>query len=278
MWGTMVRFLGRLIVVLLSLAPSAALAQDKNDYTPSPQALAAISIEQARAIIAQELPKWEIVTPHGDTPDITRVKVGLTQIELTDEDRHIHTVSLAGAQIVVVFRTFFTAPMIYVGDVNLRDPSGMADETIPKIVDAFYVLRNAAQREVSPAGDAAFAQVVSDYRQAQPKPHIPEDVRRYEVQAKVAIQEGNFANAADSYAQGLQIAPWWPDGHFDRAAVLAEIGEYQAAIAEMQRYLLLAPDATDARASQDKIYEWESRFANATQAGPPPTSRPSKPF
>jgi hypothetical protein len=56
----------------------------------------------------------------------------------------------------------------------------------------------------------------------------------------------------------LDIAPWWPEGHFNRALIMGETKKYWDAMREMKRYLLLVPDAPDARAAQDKIYQWES--------------------
>jgi formylglycine-generating enzyme required for sulfatase activity len=102
-----------------------------------------------------------------------------------------------------------------------------------------------------------FQQVVANYRAANPKPQLPEEARKYKVQAEFAVQGKQFANAADLYGKALEIAPWWPEGHFNRALILGETKKYWDAMREMKRYLLLVPDAPDARAAQDKIYQWE---------------------
>ena len=57
----------------------------------------------------------------------------------------------------------------------------------------------------------------------------------------------------------MNVAPWWAKGHFNRAVVLSETGDYETAIREMKYYLQLAPDATDARTVQNMIYEWERK-------------------
>lgn len=72
-----------------------------------------------------------------------------------------------------------------------------------------------------------------------------------------------FDDAADFYATALKIAQWWPVGHFNRALVLGEAGEYEMAKREMNYYLQLVPDAPNARAVQDKIYDWERLEAKA---------------
>lgn len=59
--------------------------------------------------------------------------------------------------------------------------------------------------------------------------------------------------------EALNIVPWWPQGHYIRALILGETGNYATAIVEMQRYLALVPDASNARAVQDQIYVWERR-------------------
>jgi hypothetical protein len=53
--------------------------------------------------------------------------------------------------------------------------------------------------------------------------------------------------------------PWWPEGHFNRALVLAEVERYTEATREMRKYLLLFPDAPNARTAQDQIYAWEDK-------------------
>ena len=108
--------------------------------------------------------------------------------------------------------------------------------------------------------DTTFLKVVEAYRTATPKPMLPEEARKFKVQAEVAVRDKKYADAAELYGEALKIAPWWPGGHFNRAIVLDESNYYMGhngAIREMKRYLLLVPDASDARAAQNKIYEWE---------------------
>ena len=114
----------------------------------------------------------------------------------------------------------------------------------------------------SPATDSAkndpFNEVVANYLAANPKPSLPEEARKFKVQAEFAVQEKQFDRAVELYGKALEIAPWWPQGHFNRAIILGELKKYRKAMLEMKRYLQLAPDASDARAAQDKVYQWES--------------------
>ena len=132
-----------------------------------------------------------------------------------------------------------------------------------RLADAFFELRQARLRFGSPEDDARFQEVARNYLAAKPKPQLPEAARRFKVQAEGAISDKEFSSAADYYQQALEIALWWPNGHYNRALVLSESDDYLDAIVEMRRYLLLAPNAPDARAAQDKIYDWERKTSSA---------------
>ena len=102
-----------------------------------------------------------------------------------------------------------------------------------------------------------FQEVVAKYRAAKPKPVLPEEARKYKVQAEFMVQEKQIDRAIGLYGKALEIAPWWPEGHYKLAQLLGESKKYNDAMTEMKRYLLLAPDAPEARAAQDRIYQWE---------------------
>lgn len=104
-----------------------------------------------------------------------------------------------------------------------------------------------------------FEKAVEIYRNTTPKPVLSEEARKFKVQAEFAVQEKQFAKAAELYGKALDIAPWWSEGHFNRALILGETKNYWNAMREMKRYLHLEPDASNARAAQDKIYVWESK-------------------
>lgn len=86
---------------------------------------------------------------------------------------------------------------------------------------------------------------------------LSEEARKYKVQAEGAVRDKKFKEAADLYGKVIGVVPWWPDGHFNCALVLSEIGDYEMAMREMKRYLQIVPNASNARAAQDKIYDWE---------------------
>jgi tetratricopeptide (TPR) repeat protein len=102
--------------------------------------------------------------------------------------------------------------------------------------------------------------LVAAYRQLVSKPDLPENARRYVVQARTYIKDKRFEDAHRALNHALALAPWFPTLHYDRALVLGELKQYNGAIAEMKWYLELVPNAPDARQVQDKIYEWEARM------------------
>lgn len=128
-------------------------------------------------------------------------------------------------------------------------------------VNAWNVLAGA----VDPAQEAAFERAAQSYRNAQVKPQLPEEAVRYKVQAELAVQQKRFDDAVDLYDQALGVAPWWPAGNYNRGLILGELQDYQGGIRALQKYLKLEPDASNARAVQLKIYQWESLVPRATK-------------
>jgi tetratricopeptide (TPR) repeat protein len=159
--------------------------------------------------------------------------------------------------------------------------SALSDEQATKrFIDALLVLKSAATKFTQDE-EALFQESARNYRASAVKPQLPEDARRFRVMAEGAVSDKELDTAADFYEQALGVAPWWPGGHFNRALVLSETGDYVTAIFEMKRYLLLVPNAPDARAAQDMIYAWqgkeeeeeEEKAVQAYETKPPPTGK-----
>ena len=111
----------------------------------------------------------------------------------------------------------------------------------------------------TPEEIASFDSVVEQFRGGAARPEFPEEARRARVQAESAVRDKRYGDAVDRYEAALKIAPWWPEGRFNRAMMLGETERFTEAIREMKKYLALVPEATNARAAQDKIYEWEGK-------------------
>ncbi len=134
------------------------------------------------------------------------------------------------------------------------------EEVARRCADALYVLRRGVPAETAEEAET-FKVVVEKYRAAAPPPEFPEEARRARVQAESALRDKRLDDAVERYEEALKIAAWWPEGRFNRALILGDLERYAEAMREMKRYLALVPEAPNARAAQDKIYEWEDKVS-----------------
>lgn len=101
------------------------------------------------------------------------------------------------------------------------------------------------------------------WRAMQDKPPIPEETLRHQGLAENALREKNLDKAADEYLEALKTYPCWPEGQFKAASILGETGWYTAAVAHMQYYLELVPDAPDAELAKSRIVAWQGKLGPA---------------
>lgn len=229
-------------------------------YIPTDSTVGSMSTNQARKLLATEL-KGSKILNSGRIVPITDVRVTSNRLIVTDKN---------GKQSVFIYREL---PQISRGlgglevgwVLMLAGQHTFSLGHIPasgtdNVLNALYVLKQNAieQKKEADEYDARFATSLADYRKkAASNAALPEEANKYKVQAEGAVRDKAFDDAADLYVAALKIAPWWPVGHFNRALVLGETGDYEMAKREMNYYLRLVPDAPNARAAQDKIYEWE---------------------
>jgi len=142
--------------------------------------------------------------------------------------------------------------------VLFRAPEGTAQ----KIADDLYFIQkhiekyNAGELEV-------FKEKAAQYRASKVKPQVSEAQRKFIVQANAFTQKKDYAEAIARYNKAIELDPAsYPEAYFNLALLSAQENRFKSAIGYMEKYLLLAPDAKDARSAQDKIYEWEAMVAN----------------
>jgi len=102
-----------------------------------------------------------------------------------------------------------------------------------------------------------FKVVAEEYRNLKTKPEISEELRRSIVQATSLTKDKKYNDAIQMYLKITEADMTYPDAHFNLSLLLAQVEDYEYAIFEMNKYIMLVPNAKDARAAQDKIYEWE---------------------
>lgn len=115
----------------------------------------------------------------------------------------------------------------------------------------------------SSTGLIEFGRQAGAWRALPEPPPMPEAVRQYKVAAEAAVREKQWQEAIRQYRKALALDPLWPQGHFNQALLFAEVRMYESAGIAMQKYLLLVPDAANARQAQDKIYEWKAQISRA---------------
>ena len=278
--------------LLAAILGPALAACGPESYTPGQDGSAPpMSVAQARALVrdtilhypgrsaAPRIVLWSPASPFKEY-DLSHVLVTSSLLAVGATNHETFVIRLAAAD--PTLRDVGSHPWLSMPWSDPRFPgyeileiyfqassSGSSPEPGKRLVDALAVLKQAAQTgigENTPEDDARFAQAAKAYRGVAPKPLPGEDVRRYVVQATAAIRNKDFYGAAEFYEQATDLAPWWPQGRYDRALVLAAIGEYGDAAREMQRYLALVPNAANARQMQDKIYEWQAQAPTAAPA------------
>jgi tetratricopeptide (TPR) repeat protein len=108
------------------------------------------------------------------------------------------------------------------------------------------------------ADSIQFSISAAKYRELKEKPVLTEEQRKYIVQANSMNEKKDYTNAIQLYRKVIEINPTaFPAAYYNLAHISALTGDYRFAIYNMRKYLLLVPDAPDARTAQDKIYEWE---------------------
>jgi tetratricopeptide (TPR) repeat protein len=103
-----------------------------------------------------------------------------------------------------------------------------------------------------------FEPEAAQYRALKVKPPVTEEQRKYIVQANLLNQQKRYREAIELYNKALETDQTaYPAGYSNLALLCAQLEKYDVAIYYMKKYLLLEPEASDARSAQDKIYEWE---------------------
>lgn len=235
----------RWIAALVGAAMLAACAS----YIPSDSTAASMSVKEARQVITAAL-------KHYGYAEVRFTARGLVASGMVDRGIKFRPTRVSFDENTRIIQEGSNENLITVpGQTQFLifgNPRAFAD--------ALHVLKQNGIKSKMAADEFAqtFAASLDDYRRtvAAGTP-IPEDANRYRVQAEGAVRDKQFIDAADYFGAALQVAPWWPAGHFNRALVLGEAGDYEAAQREMVYYLKLLPDAANARAAQDKIYDWE---------------------
>jgi tetratricopeptide (TPR) repeat protein len=238
-------------------------------YTPSEATVAGMNLPQARTMFTEAAYAIDFYTRTENFNKIEEVRfedqgAKVTLIFSNQHDAPWSPCSLSTSRIANT--QVYADPLGHYAYVDLTvcKMDGLAwlgagaTERAKEFVNAAYVLSHGAE-EARRQEDAAFAEIADQYRSAAVKPPLPEQARAYMVQAQGALNNRNDDDAISLYQKALEVAPWIPGAHYNVAQIMASKGDYYDAIPEMKKYLMLVPNAPDARAAQDQIYLWQGQ-------------------
>lgn len=104
-----------------------------------------------------------------------------------------------------------------------------------------------------------YKEALDDFKDSGRKLTLPEDAKKYFDQAVTASKKHHAFEAEGLYYQAIMLAPWYADPHFPLAVLLAEREqEYSAAVAEMKKFIELAPDSPQEASAEQDIQLWEN--------------------
>ncbi len=165
------------------------------------------------------------------------------------------------ARIVVEFRTVGHGNIRY--EINFPDLASLEFDNLPsakKVADVLFSMQNQEKKADSERKSqlVRFESTAAQYRGLKIKLPVAEEQRKFIVQANALSQQKKYAKAIEQYLKVIELNPTsYPAAYFNLALLSAQNNNPLSAIHYMKHYLLLVPDAPDARGGQDKIYEWE---------------------
>lgn len=200
----------------------------------------------------------------------SQVKVGDDKIEISYNKRESLTVSfldLTKSNIHVKEYEFVNKMAML--NPYIIDIDGVARFTFEpwKLVNAkelanyLYDIQYRINEKLYSQQLTAFEPQVMAYNALSEKPLISEEQRKYIVQANGLSEQKMFKRAIELYEKAIEINPLsYPAAYSNLALLSAQSSQFQTAIYFMKKYLMLVPQAEDARSAQDKIYLWETEL------------------
>ncbi len=151
---------------------------------------------------------------------------------------------------------------IYIGDFSLNIKGKEAGLKLKNELEYLKEKNRDLFYENRKSQLALFEKSAAEYRALKVKPPVSEELRKYIVQANAFNEKKKYNEAIRVYEQAIALDQTaYPAAYSNLALLSAQVKRYDNAIYNMKKYLLLVPEASDARGAQDKIYEWEAEIA-----------------
>jgi tetratricopeptide (TPR) repeat protein len=93
------------------------------------------------------------------------------------------------------------------------------------------------------------------------QPRLPDRARASYTRGLVDADQGRLEASIAAFTEASIAAPSWPDPVYNRAVILDRLGQTEAAVADFQAYLSMAPEGEDAIAVSQRIGQLQSGTA-----------------
>lgn len=253
----------RLVTPFFILLAMSGFAQSGKTSADSPISTRDVKMDQAKTSVARILSdNVEIYDKEkqsgGDPKDLKvtddriefKIKKQITTIYFTDFlDENITSPGYRKAKIVMSLGKFEFITNGWVTS-NLKRLGELRQNLI--------CIQNQTKKKRYESQLVLFEPIAAKYREMKVKSPVSEEQRKFVVQANSSNEAKLFTKAIELYSKAMEVDQTaYPAGYSNLALLSAQIKDFDAAIYYMKKYLLLEPEASDARNAQDKIYEWE---------------------
>jgi len=150
------------------------------------------------------------------------------------------------------------APAFTLADSYSKQNVPETENNYKKLADYLYFFQHPFMIQRYDSLLNQFKSVAAQYHESKVKPSVSEEQRKYIVQANAFNERKDYIKALEFYNKALELDKTaYPGAYMNMALLSAQVQNYEGAIFYMKKYLMLVPEAEDARSAQDKIYEWD---------------------
>ncbi len=124
-----------------------------------------------------------------------------------------------------------------------------------------------------PHDHALREKIIKHVQAMEPIPPVPEEAERHIARGTAAIKNArnsdDYRDAVNEFEKATLAAPWLASAYYNLGIAADKAGMYAEAIGSLKLYLLASPDAPDAKAVKNFIYEIEYRQEKAARESSP---------
>jgi len=193
------------------------------------------------------------------SPSLERCFEGISLLDIFDLDKRGKIAKGLYEDAKLSIKEYNAASSKAMGSIKLADAF--------QLLDSAWVYASFVKKENQDIKDSILESIIMVYSKMKIKPELPEVARKYMVQATTATEEKKYSEAISLWSKGLLAAPYYPLAYYNRALLYEIQLNYTDAVSSMEKYVELAPSATDNRSATDKIYEWDGKIKKTKTSG-----------